>query len=335
MRIFSAAVGICLLRFAVATPAYAETGHGPDTTGIYEGIADVHTAKGSIVQAPEKFGYHMECYERNGVDARSAYTQWYFVRNRRTLAECLGLSGQLPLHDEVYYSRYGDPCSATNVENGVIVRRGPSYPQHNRIRCMNAQTRRQAFLTPEGQAKYASADVNRLPGAPVYNTPSMQPPPDPTVSGFRSAADSPNVFSEAPEKLVTIVRNAAVRNGINPRLLLIMVQVESGFNPNARSAKGAVGLLQLMPATAEALGVPASALRDPARNAEAGARYLKTLLRRYGNKPGPALAAYNAGPDAVDRAGGSIPNIPETQDYVRQILKAFKPEVYSVYLAKE
>ena len=362
MRAFSAI--FCLAAFAPATFASvrAETPRSVSATGLYEGIADVHTARGSVVQAPEKYGYKMDCYEREGIDARSAYTQWYFVRNRRTLAECLGLANQLPIKNETYYSRYGNPCSATGIENGVIVRRGPSYPQRNRIRCDNA-FEREKYRNPNapeyrssagGPEMIVPAQANRLPEAPAYlasnaasnaggvytdagaralDVSNAQATAQST--SFQSAAQSPNVFHTASPELVNIVRNAAVRNGINPRLLLVVAQVESQFNPNAVSPKGAVGLLQLMPATAAELGVPARELRDPVRNADAGARYLKMLLRRYGNKLAPALAAYNAGPDTVDRAGGNVPNIAETRNYINRVMTAFKPDIYSVYLARE
>src|SRR5204862_2010217 len=96
-----------------------------------------------------------------------------------------------------------------------------------------------------------------------------------------------------------------------------VVQVESAFNPYARSPKGALGLMQLMPATIERFGVANPF--NPADNVRAGAAYLRELLDRYNNDEQLALAAYNAGPGAVDKHGQSIPPYRETRDYVTKV----------------
>jgi len=105
-------------------------------------------------------------------------------------------------------------------------------------------------------------------------------------------------------------------------LLRAVIVVESGFNPRAVSKKGAVGLMQLMPATARQYG--AENAYDPKQNVHAGARYLRSLLDRYGADLKLVLAAYNAGEDAVNRNGGRIPPYKETLAYVPRVLKIYQ-----------
>ena len=105
--------------------------------------------------------------------------------------------------------------------------------------------------------------------------------------------------------------------GVRADLVRAVMQVESGFNPNARSPKGAMGLMQLMPATAKQYGVKNAF--NPAENVRAGVAYLRGLLDRYQNNEELALAAYNAGPGAVDKHGQRVPPYRETQSYVAKI----------------
>ncbi|GBC93901.1 Soluble lytic murein transglycosylase [bacterium HR15] len=108
----------------------------------------------------------------------------------------------------------------------------------------------------------------------------------------------------------------ATKYGIETEWVLRIIEAESGGNPNAVSSKGALGLMQLMPATARALGVQNPL--DPVQNIEGGVRYLRHLLDRFGDLR-LALAAYNAGPGNVERYGG-VPPFPETLRYLRRIL---------------
>jgi soluble lytic murein transglycosylase-like protein len=114
------------------------------------------------------------------------------------------------------------------------------------------------------------------------------------------------------------IRAEADRQGVAPELLRAVISAESAFLPCAVSDKGAMGLMQLMPGTAAAMGV--SDPLDPDDNLRGGVRYLGQLLERYGGDLRLALGAYNAGPALVDKFG-DIPPIPETQNYVREILK--------------
>lgn len=113
---------------------------------------------------------------------------------------------------------------------------------------------------------------------------------------------------------------AARRHGLDPDLVLAVVQVESGFRPDAVSPKGAQGLMQLMPGTANALGV-ADPL-DPGQNLDGGARHLGALVNRYDGDLTRALAAYNAGEGAVARHRG-VPPYRETRNYVKSVLKRY------------
>ena len=116
-----------------------------------------------------------------------------------------------------------------------------------------------------------------------------------------------------------LVTAAAVRNGVSAALISSVIAVESGGNPSAVSSKGAAGLMQLMPGTASQYGV--ADRFDPYQNVDGGSRYLADLLARYHRNVKMALAAYNAGPGAVDAAGG-IPPYSETRSYVARVMAA-------------
>jgi hypothetical protein len=152
--------------------------------------------------------------------------------------------------------------------------------------------------------------------------PYPEPDPAPAGSGGEAAADPPAAGLDGDEILVAaapynhIIERVAAQEGVDARLVRAVIQVESGYRPRARSPKGAMGLMQLMPATARQYAVRNP--YDPAANIEAGTRHLRSLLARF--PPALALAAYNAGDAAVERFGG-MPPFAETRNYVARILR--------------
>jgi soluble lytic murein transglycosylase-like protein len=136
-----------------------------------------------------------------------------------------------------------------------------------------------------------------------------------------TAATTPAASTGAAAPYSADITAAGQRYGVDPLLLQSVIQQESGFDPNATSAAGAQGLMQLMPQTAASLGVTNS--YDPAQSIDAGARYLSQQLGTFGGDTSLALAAYNAGSGAVQRYGG-VPPYPETQSYVQQILDRYQ-----------
>jgi soluble lytic murein transglycosylase-like protein len=131
-----------------------------------------------------------------------------------------------------------------------------------------------------------------------------------TESSSSSSTNSKNTFSD-------LIKKASEKYGIDADLITSVIQTESNFNSKAVSSTGAQGLMQLMPTTAASLGI--KNMFDPAQNIEAGTLYLKKMLNRYGGDVEKALAAYNAGPGAVDKYDG-VPPYHETQSYVSKVI---------------
>jgi len=132
-----------------------------------------------------------------------------------------------------------------------------------------------------------------------------------------SAYRSTKPASARAAQYESLISEHAAANALNPDFVRAVIQAESAFNPRARSPKGAMGLMQLMPSTAATYQVLNA--YDPAENIRAGVAYLKSLLTRFGDDVSLALAAYNAGPTAVEKYGNAVPPYKETRDYVKRI----------------
>jgi len=167
----------------------------------------------------------------------------------------------------------------------------------------------------EIEAMIAAANGGSPSPASTSGTSFDQQLADATGAQAATAATASTGSGSVPYE--QLIDSAATKYGIDPAVLKGLIKQESGFNPNAGSPAGAQGLTQLMPGTAASLGV--SDVHDPAQAIDAGAHYLRMQLDRFGGDYSKALAAYNAGPGAVQRFGG-IPPYSETRNYVQNVL---------------
>lgn len=193
----------------------------------------------------------------------------------------------------------------------LIVMALACVPAHAQLRSF-AGERGNLVFTNEAPAVAAKpinlSTVTRPAATPAASAPVSRPSP---VSAPRRTT---------PQELDHLVQTTAEKHRVDPRLVRAVIATESNWNATAISRKGAQGLMQLNPDTAQQLGV-ADAF-DPAQNVDGGVRYLSMMLDRYNGDVHMALAAYNAGPGAVDRSGG-VPRIAETRNYVQKVTSAY------------
>ncbi len=138
-----------------------------------------------------------------------------------------------------------------------------------------------------------------------------------------SISRPPVRLEASPPALRELIERYAEKQELEERLVLAVIQIESSFDPAARSHKGAMGLMQLMPDTARELAIDDP--WDPEQNLRGGTQYLSRMLDRFGGDLEHALAAYNAGPSAVERYGG-VPPYPETRTYVEKVMRLYRGE---------
>jgi membrane-bound lytic murein transglycosylase B len=165
-------------------------------------------------------------------------------------------------------------------------------------------------------ARSAASEVNRYLDQKSQNAKQLERPST-SHSGLNIAMAQPAV---SQQDIDAAIDEAAARHHVDPNLVRSVIKVESNFNPNAVSRKGAMGLMQLMPATARSLNV--SNPFDPQQNVDAGVRHLRKLLDSYGGDVRLTLAAYNAGSGAVARSAG-VPRFGETRAYVQRITELY------------
>jgi soluble lytic murein transglycosylase-like protein len=203
------------------------------------------------------------------------------------------------------------PCLAGDVavlHNGFSIR-------HERREVIGAITRLYVNADGSSYVDVATADIDHFEEAPAVASPNLN-----TQPASLKVNETPAQAAASQQDLNSIISSASEEYRLDPDLVASVIKAESGFNVHAVSPKGARGLMQLMPQTANGLGVPNAF--DAHANVEGGTKYLRELLERYNFDLVKALAAYNAGPQRVEQYGG-VPPYHETRAYVARIVRDF------------
>jgi soluble lytic murein transglycosylase-like protein len=194
-----------------------------------------------------------------------------------------------------------------------------------------ARAQLSSYVDGRGNLVFTNADLPpKRPTPAKASVKALVAPPASTQTSSAQTATSPAPTPAAPvasaaaavpqEKLDQLVQQSAEKHHVDPALVRAVISTESNWNARAVSPKGALGLMQLIPGTAQRFGVGNAF--DPAQNVDAGVQYLGMLLERYNGDLSKALAAYNAGPGIVDRFGG-VPNFRETRNYVQKVTATY------------
>ncbi len=244
------------------------------------------------------------------------------------LTASTAIATSLFLHPTPVWAAEGDDAShgiTTTDEHGrkIYVNEDGPAPKHA---TQAAQPKRSSLV-------YWSSKESRWKPVPSAGTASMQAARSAAAevsqyyahestqsANAKIVAANSRGHQASQEEIDSSIVMAAARHNVDPNLVRAVVKVESNFNSNAVSRKGAMGLMQLMPQTARSLNVKNPF--DPAQNVDAGVRHLKSLLESYGGDVNLTLAAYNAGSGAVARSAG-VPHYAETQNYVRRITNLY------------
>jgi hypothetical protein len=182
-------------------------------------------------------------------------------------------------------------------------------------------------LAEDGTTESPRIQITLVNGKP-YMTNAPEPNPPLPISALTTAAPvaTQSLDRRMPAEIQSLVHDISKTHGVDPQLVAAVMKVESDYNPRAISSAGALGLMQLMPATGKRFGV--SEFFDPRQNIEGGVKYLRFLSDKFGPSNIDLItAAYNAGENRVERIGRRVPRIPETVDYVRKVGTIYKPSV--------